>query len=288
MSANELAARVTRLLGKGVVGWRATTGGYTSAERFVFTLENGSTVFGKAATTPLMAKWLRSEYRAYTELSGNFMARLLAWDDDSEKPLLVVEDLSAGYWPPPWRSGDVDRVLEALDALHKTEPPPGLSPFPREDFQCWRRVADDSEPFLRLGLVSEDWLKESLPALVEAEAAALLEGNEVLHMDVRSDNICLLDDKAVLVDWNNVHLGNGLFDIAAWLPSLHAEGGPAPWVIFPGAAELASAIAGYFASWAGQPPPRFAPKVRDVQLQQLKTALPWAIRELGLPQPRVV
>ena len=287
MSASELAERVTRLLGKRVVGWRATTGGYTSAERFVFTLEDGSTVFGKAATTPLMAKWLRFEYRAYTELSGNFMARMLAWDDDSEKPLLVVEDLSAGYWPPPWRSGDVDRVLEALDALHRTEPPPGLRPFPREDFQCWRRVAGDSEPFLRLGLVSEDWLKESLPALVEGEAAAPLEGNEVLHMDVRSDNICLLDDKAVLVDWNNVHLGNGLFDIAAWLPSLHAEGGPAPWVVMPGAAELASAIAGYFASWAGQPPPRFAPKVRVVQLQQLRTALPWVIRELGLPQPDV-
>ena len=287
MSATELAERVERLLGKRVAGWRPATGGYTPAERYVFTFEDGSSAFAKAATTPLIARWLRSEHRAYSNLSGSFMARLLAWEDDSEMPLLVMEDLSAGYWPPPWRPGDVDRVLEALEALHSTEPPPGLRPFPRKEFQCWRKVADEPEAFLQLGLASREWLDSSLPALLEAEAAAPFEGSEVLHLDVRSDNICLLEDKAVLVDWNNVHQGNGLFDIAAWLPSLHAEGGPAPWSIVPGAAEFASAVSGYFAAWAGQPPPKHAPRVRVVQLQQLRTALPWAIRELGLPTPRL-
>lgn len=285
MTAPELAERVARLLGKRVVGWRATTGGYTPAERYVFTFDDGSSVFAKAATTSLIARWLRREHRSYSELSGSFMARMLAWDDDEEMPLLVMEDLSGGYWPPSWRPGDMDKVLAALDALHSTNPPPDMRSIRREEFTCWPRVANEPEAFLRLGLVSKDWLDRSLPALLEAEAAAPFEGNEVLHLDVRSDNICLFEDRAVLVDWNNVHVGNGVFDTAAWLPSLHAEGGPAPWDILPGEAEFASAIAGYFASWAGEPPPPNAPRVRDVQLQQLRTALPWAIRELGLPAP---
>lgn len=285
MSATELAERVERLLGKRVVSWRATTGGYTPAERYVFTFVDGSSAFAKAATTPLIARWLRSEHRAYSELSGSFMARMLAWGDDIEMPLLVIEDLSAGNWPPPWRPGDVDRVLEALEALHSTEPPAGLEPISRERFEGWPTVAQEPEAFLQLGLVSKDWLDQSLPMLLEAEAAAPFEGSELLHVDVRSDNICLLEDRVVFVDWNNTCLGNGLFDIAAWLPSLHAEDGPAPWNILPGAAEFASAVSGYFAAWAGQPPPKDAPRVRAVQLQQLRTALPWAIRELGLPPP---
>ena len=287
MSATELAERVARLLGKRVAGWRSATGGYTPAERYVFSFEDGSSAFAKAATTPLLAGWIRSEHRAYSDLTGSFMAQMLAWDDNGDMPLLVLEDLSGGYWPPPWRPGDVERVLEALDALHSTEPPLGLRPMPREEFQCWRRVADEPEAFLQLGLVSKGWLDSSLPALLEAEAAAPFEGSDLLHVDVRSDNICILEDRVVFVDWNNICLGNGLFDIAAWLPSLHAEGGPAPWSIMPGAAGFACAASGYFAARAGLPPIPGAPEVRVVQLQQLKTALPWAIRELGLPTPRL-
>ena len=200
-------------------------------------------------------------------------------------PMLVLEDLSTGYWPPPWRLSDVERVMSVLETLHGTAPPAGLGPIQREQFEGWPRVARDPEPFLRLGLVPKEWLDQALPTLIEAEAAARLEGDELLHLDVRSDNICLLPDRVVLVDWNNVCLGNGSFELASWLPSLHAEGGPTPWSMLPGAAEFASALSGYFAALAGLPSPEGAPKVRTVQFQQLRTALPWAVRELGLPVP---
>ena len=153
MSATELAERVARLLGKRVAGWRRATGGYTPAERYVFTFEDGSSAFAKAATTPLLAGWLRSEHRAYSELSGSFMARMLAWDDNGDMPLLVLEDLSGGYWPPPWRPGDVERVLAALETLHGTQPPAGLEPIRREKFEGWPTVAREPEAFLQLGLV---------------------------------------------------------------------------------------------------------------------------------------
>ena len=286
MPPHALAERVARLLGKRVVDWRPALRGYTAAERYVFSFEDGSSAFVKAAASPRVADRLRAEHRAYSELSGSFMARMLAWDDDPDTPMLVLEDLSAGHWPPPWRPGDVERVAAALDTLHGTSPPASLGPIPREAFEGWPTVAREPEPFLRLELVSKDWLDRNLPTLLEAEAAARLEGGELLHLDVRSDNICLLDDRVVFVDWNNTCLGNGSFDFAAWLPSLHAEGGPPPWSMLPGAAEFASALSGYFAARAGLPPPRGAPEVRTVQLQQLRTALPWAVRELGLPAPR--
>ena len=32
--------------------------------------------------------------------------------EDGEQPLLVLEDLRDGRWPPPWEPGDIDRVLD--------------------------------------------------------------------------------------------------------------------------------------------------------------------------------
>ena len=42
-------------------------------------------------------------------------------------------------------------------------------------------------------------------------------------------------------------------------------------------------MSGYFAARAGLPVIPNAPRVRAVQLAQLRTALPWAQRALGLP-----
>ena len=44
------------------------------------------------------------------------------------------------------------------------------------------------------------------------------------------------------------------FDIAFWLPSLPAEGGPAPEEILPAAGPLAAGISGFFAERGGKPP----------------------------------
>jgi hypothetical protein len=73
--------------------------------------------------------------------------------------------------------------------------------------------------------------------------------------------------------------------VAAWLPSLHAEGGPAPEAILPDEPEAASLIAGFFAARAGLPPPPTAPLLGEVRLRQLRAALPWAVRALGLKSP---
>ena len=121
--------------------------------------------------------------------------------------------------------------------------------------------------------------------MVEAERQAPLEGSDLLHLDIRSDNICFAGSRTLLVDWNMACLGNGLLDVAAWLPSLQAEGGPEPEQILPHAPELAAVVSGYFAARAGLPRIEKAPQVREAQLQQLRTSLPWVVRSLKLPAP---
>jgi hypothetical protein len=146
----------------------------------------------------------------------------------------------------------------------------------------WEAVAADPEPFLSLGLVDARWLAQSLPVLTAAARAAMFDGDELIHFDVRSDNLCFARDRAILVDWNLAARGDGTFDLACWLPSLADEGGPKPYELLPGRPELAALIAGFFAARAGLPPPETAPAVRGVQRGQLVVALDWARRELAL------
>ncbi|MGZ4110672.1 MAG: aminoglycoside phosphotransferase family protein, partial [Actinomycetota bacterium] len=150
----------------------------------------------------------------------------------------------------------------------------------------WREVAADPAPFLALGLCSPVWLERHLEVLNEAARSAPLDGRALLHLDVRSDNVCLRDGSAVLVDWNWATVGNPELDLFAWLPSLHAEGGPPPEEVTTGGGELAAALAGFFCAHAALPSIPTAPRVRPVQLAQARVALPWAARALGLPAPR--
>jgi hypothetical protein len=108
-----------RLLDAPVVGERPVTGGYTNAQREIVTLADGRTAFVKTAVDDQTRAWLAAEQRVYAAVSAPCMPRVLAADEG----VLVLEDLSDGHWPPPWRDGDVQAVLAALDELHALTPP---------------------------------------------------------------------------------------------------------------------------------------------------------------------
>lgn len=279
-----LVDRVARVIGSRPISWRRVQGGYTNAERWVAGLEREA-VFLKVAADAPTAGWLRDEHKIYETLRGDFLPALRAWDDDGALPMLVLEDLSAARWPPPWNPGDVDRVLASLSQLAATRAPAFVKSLEaeRETLSGWRRVAADPRPFLSLGLCGAAWLERALPALLRAAEQAVLDGDALLHLDVRSDNICFARHGALLVDWNWACRGDRRMDIAFWLPSLHAEGGPAPEEVLKDEPELAALCSGFFASMAGLPVIPHAPRVRVVQRQQLETALPWAVRALDLP-----
>ena len=262
---------------------RSVRGGYTLMERWLVELPDGARGFAKVAVDDPTAGFLRDEHRVYSQVEEPFLPRLLAWDDDGERPLLVIEDLSEAHWPPPWRPGDVEAVLAALEQLHATEPPDALARLTIDELHTWREVEADPEPFLSLGLCSPEWLERSLPELLAATDRCDVRGDAFLHLDTRSDNMCVREGEALLVDWNWASVGNPMVDVAFWLPSLFVEGGPAPAEVLPEAGELTAVVSGFFAPVAGLPPNFGAPTVRALQLAQLKVALPWAVEVLGLP-----
>ena len=282
--------RVSRALGVEPAAWHESAGhGAPSNRRWVVRLPSDLLVFVKIAAFDYTADWLRAEHAAYEALDGlPFIPRLIGWDDDGRSPVLAIQSFVDAAWPPPWTPEGIDAVRATLEEVHAQPPPPHVHEMAhwRELLTSWSTVAADPEPALGLRLCSARWLQEALPTLLEAESQAPLEGGSLLHMDVRSDNLCLDAGHAVLVDWNHAAKGNPQVDLAAWLPSLEAEGGPRPEEVFPDCpAGLAAILAGYFLSRAPLEPIPQAPHVRELQVAQARTALPWAARLLELPPP---
>jgi Phosphotransferase enzyme family len=282
----EAVARAEDVLGTAAETWsQVASRGYALGDRWLVELRDGRSVFAKRAIDEPTADWLRAEQRVYAAIEASFLPRLLGWED-GELPLLLLEDLSAEHWPPPWTPGSIEAVLTTLAEVAGTRRPAGLRPVTDGPPATWDAVAQEPEPFLSLGLRSASWLERCLPVLLEASRPTLLDGDALLHFDVRSDNLCIRDDRAVLVDWNLACIGNAAFDIAFWLPSLALEGGPQPDDLarnWPGVNALAATVAGFFAARPGLPRPPGAPAVRAFQLAQLEVALPWAERVLELP-----
>jgi aminoglycoside phosphotransferase (APT) family kinase protein len=278
--------RVSRLVGGTVVSLRRIeTRGYAAAFHAIAELDDRRTFFIKAGAEDITSGFLRDEIKVYRSVREPFMPAFHG-ADEGDPPFLLLEDLSGCFDVPPWTDGKIAAVVEVIERLRTTTAPPELGSTERyrdEWVSCWEKVAADPEPFLALGLCSREWLRKSLPALSAAAEAAPLAGDVLTHIDIRSDNLAFVDGRAKLADWNWACAGHPQLDLACWLPSLHAEGGPPPEELMPeGGAEFAALLSGVWAAVAGLPPPPTAGRVREVQLAQLRVALPWAARELGL------
>jgi hypothetical protein len=278
--------RAETVLGWRPSSWRLVHGGYTPAARYVVT-DGVQRAFVKVATNRTTAGMLRREARVYGAAEGSFIPRFIGWSDDPAAPLLAIEDLSEAAWPPPWTTAMIDQVLAQLEAMHARRVDlPALTDFYPDALDGWSSVARDPASFLSLGLASRAWLDAALPVLAAAEAACSADGDALTHYDLRSDNICITAaGGAMFIDWAAAARGNPALDLGFWLPSLQREGGPAPESMLPGRPEVAAAVSGYFAARAGLPIIPSAPRVRSIQRAQLETALPWAVRALGLPPP---
>lgn len=285
-AADPLVRRVALHFGQSVASVREVSGGYSAATRIVIRWRGGGSMFVKAATDAETATWLRAEHAVYARVRAPFLPDVLGWQDDGVAPWLALEDLSGAFWPPPWSVSRIGAVLEtmALVAACPALEMPSMESRRRE-FAGWTIVAAEPEACLQLGVFSERWLSQSLATLLEAERLAVLEGDSLLHNDVRSDNLCFDAERVLLLDWNWACRGNPKLDVAAWLPSLALEGGPEPETFLRGEGALASFVAGFYAAHAGRPPLPGRPTLRALQLGMLRHSLAWTARELELPPP---
>lgn len=276
-----------RLASAPVVEWRPIVGGYSSNRRWLVTLNEGQSLFAKEAVNDDTRRWLDLERRMYEAVTADFMPRYFGWDTSGAYPVLFIEDLSEAEWPPPWTDQKVDEVKATIAEINGTPAPEFVESLAaeKERYSGWYEVVQSPDGFASLGVAGRDWIDAHLTLLAEAERTAEWEGSDLLHLDIRSDNLCFLGPTVKVVDWNLARVGNGAYDLLFWLPSLNLEGGPAPWDVTVEEPELIAAIAGFFARQAPQADPWEGSTVRQFQRQQLEVALPWACKALGIPEP---
>lgn len=280
-----------RILGRRVVDAEATAAGHTTAWRGRVTLEDGRIVFVKWAKAAAAAA-LRREAIVLEALHGAaFAARLLDWQD-AEQATLVIEDLRAALWPPPYPV-DTNPLFDALDQLAAAAAPLALTAS--EDWNAgrhshWSLVAAEPEPFLRLHVCSSAWLERNVDALLAAESRIDPRGDALVHNDIYSGNLCFAGRRAVLVDWGTAVRGNHELDVAFAVLSVLAEGGQLPTrTLLADEGAWAARLAGHNAVEAPAPLPAWAAPastLRQEQLVDLRAALAWAARALGLEPPR--
>lgn len=266
---------------------RERRGGWSVAVRAVLDLEDGRRVFPKLGDVPDTQRAIREEIGVYEVLGPRpFLPRLLS--ADLTVPVLVLESLEDAVWPPPWSEASLRALDRLCDEIAATPGPVGLptvtSWVARE--RGWRQVADDPEPLVRTGLVSERWLAAHVPTLAAAAASAPTEGTSLQHGDLRSDNLAVRGDRGIAVDWNGAMRGDARWDRMCLVHTLQMEGVGTVDDLAPDADPAIIAwVAGFFAARAGLPPPEGAPRVRPFQRAQLKVVLPWTCRLLGLAPP---
>uniref|UniRef100_UPI00202F9637 phosphotransferase n=1 Tax=Dyadobacter sp. MSC1_007 TaxID=2909264 RepID=UPI00202F9637 len=239
------------VIGKKSVRWTLPDCGLSSAHRFSVLFENNHGVFVKAATDDDTEQWLRNEHLALSSGDRKFMPQIIHWlDIPGIRPVLITEDLSKAYWPAShagvtWRQGDIDLLFDGLKELSATQAALTLPTLRNRRTSIWSDIANDPASFLNLKLCSEQWLNQSISALIEAEKSTDVTGDRLVHGDMRSDNICIAGSQVIFVDWSHAARGNGRHDLASVLPTLHLEGGPDPYQLMPeggGHASAASAM----------------------------------------------
>jgi hypothetical protein len=277
---------VESAVGRDAVNWEPVIGGgYTRQRKWRARFADGSTAFVKAADEEPYSSALKRELAVYSSVDGQFLPRLVGAHDDGGLVVLAVEDLAEAHWPPPYPD-DVRPLFEALDAVAGTPLPGDLRTWPAARSN-WRRIVEGPEPFLALGLCSGAWLEQVVEHLVEAESRVSWAGDDFVHYDIYSGNVCFVGPRVLLVDWATAGRGNRWIDVAFALLNLRVEGARLPDAGLPQEGDYAALLSGHFAVEAPAPLPVWAEgsSLREDMIGDLRHALDWTVEALGLPRP---
>jgi hypothetical protein len=275
---------------KKTTKWLVPDCGLSAALRFSVKFEDDSRVFVKAATDDDTEQWLRREHLVLSSIKQKFAPAVIDWLEGPEGwHVLLTQDLSNAHWPAShqgvnWRNGDIDMVVKALTDVSSVKTPVELPLLENDEISVWAEIAIHPEPFLNLKLCSKEWFSQAIDNLIGAKKSLDVTGNALVHGDVRSDNICILDGQVIFVDWSHAAKGNPDNDLAYLLPTLYLEGGPAPYQVMPNGGSYASSLAAMHIrrlDWdTGMPG-----WLKNVFLKLIAIELEWAADCLGLGKP---
>jgi aminoglycoside phosphotransferase (APT) family kinase protein len=292
---------VEKWLGSRVVAAISQPGGFSPGIAARLATADGRRVFVKAVgpqPNAFSPELHRRELATVPALQDFAPVPRLLWSHD-EGPggwvALAFEDIAGGTPAIPWDPRDLDRVLAAMGDLAEALTPSPVHAVPHvSDWSVlvtgyWRLLAKSPPDGL------DDWSRRNAAALVPLEDHAPLaaSGESLLHLDLRSDNLLLDDNRVWFVDWAHARIGAPWVDLLYFSPGVELEGGPPPEELLAGNRLLAvapdddvtavvAAIAGFFTWGALQPPVPGLPTVRAFMGAQGDVARRWLARRAGL------
>jgi aminoglycoside phosphotransferase (APT) family kinase protein len=281
------------IVGDRVVETTSQAGGFSpgTADRVV--TASGRRAFVKAVGASLnthSVELARQEIRVTRTLPETSPAPgFIGSFDDGDWVAIVLEDIDGRHPRTPWVEDEIDATVTALRELARTLTPSPMTDAPRasdrlgHDLRGWSRLAAeppvDLDPWVRAHL-------DSLSAAAESGVAALAEGDTLTHCDIRADNLLVRPDgRIIVVDWPWGCIGPDWLDRVLLAANVIVHGGDAGRVLAGidprHAADVITALAGYFMWQYRQPAPPSLPTVRAFQRAQGEALLPW-LRKQGV------
>jgi aminoglycoside phosphotransferase (APT) family kinase protein len=289
-------AWVDDALGSAVSAWTSEPAGFSPGVAARVTCTNGTRAFVKAVSAevnPISPQMHRTEAQVTAALPPEVGApALLGTYDDGTWVALRLEQVPGRPPSSPWQPAELAAALRALDRLADVPAMPGLPTayaVLADEFTGWRSLADDPPADLA------PWQITHLDDLVGLEVAwpPAADGDRLLHLDVRGDNMLVRPDgEVVLVDWPWAAAGNPVLDVVAFAPSAMLHGVADPEAVLQatvaGRAASMRDVTTLLAAFAGmmewacrQPPAPGLETVRAFQAAQARTAGAWLRRRAG-------
>ncbi len=286
----QLRAAIEERIGSRVVEAVTQPGGFSPGLAARLRTTDGRRVFVKAvseAGNPDSPDIHRREARVVAALPAEAPVPRLLWShDEGGWVVLCFEDIDGRLPAQPWMPEELSEVVAAMQQLSSLLAPSPLplepaSPWFARNICGWRELLETPDPQF------DGWSTRNLQQLADLEATApeWIEGDTLLHNDIRADNILLSDRGVYFVDWPWARTGAAFVDWVLFAPSVTMQGGPGPEELlrrFDVGSVSATAItavvatlAGFFLAASRRPPPQGLPTLRAFQAAQGEIAVEW-------------
>lgn len=229
----------------------------------------------------------RREARVVAALPVDAPVPRLLWSYDEQGWVaLCFEDIEGHLPAQPWQPEELSQVVAAMPRLSSFLTP---SPLPQEAAGPWfaKNICGWRELLATPDRQLDGWSMRNLERLADLETTApeWIEGDTLLHNDIRADNILLSDRGVYFVDWPWARTGAAFVDWVLFAPSVTMQGGPGPDELLRrfdvgdissmAITAVVATMAGFFLAASRRPAPPGLPTLRPFQAAQGEVALAW-------------
>src|SRR5579859_3367613 len=238
---------VEEILGSSVARGTRVWGGYGPTPTYRLVLADGKRAFFKGTNqdcTEFARAAIEREERVYRELSqwiSPWSPRFYDTFHYEDWHILLLDDVGPKS-VPPWTPQKGREVTTSIAAFHQStlgQQLPAWLPQPTEFLSdvSWDLVAEGSEQFSAVARLanaaSNDallWLRVAAPLLSRVTSSLVTSAGPcaLLHGDIRSDNLRLVQGGACLFDWPEARVGPHEFDLTEFAQSVTVESGIEP------------------------------------------------------------